>query len=48
MIGYICNVVVYNGMIDVGVVFLFKFYGMGDFVWKICDVFDGGGVNWIV
>ncbi len=43
--GYTRNAVVHNGMIDVGVAFLAKPYGMGDLARKIRDVLDGGGVN---
>jgi len=43
--GYTRNAVVHNGMIDVGVAFLPKPYGMGDLARKIRDVLDGGGVN---
>lgn len=43
--GYTRNAVVHNGMIDVGVAFLSKPYGMGDLARKIRDVLDGGGVN---
>lgn len=43
--GYTRNAVVHNGMVDVGVAFLSKPYGMGDLARKIRDVLDGGGVN---
>jgi signal transduction histidine kinase len=43
--GYTRNAVVHNGMIDVGVAFLSKPYGMGDLARKVRDVLDGGGVN---
>ncbi|UVO54335.1 CHASE3 domain-containing protein [Sphingomonas sp. SUN039] len=43
--GYTRNAVVHNGMIDVGVAFLSKPYGMRDLARKIRDVLDGGGVN---
>jgi signal transduction histidine kinase/CheY-like chemotaxis protein len=43
--GYTRNAVVHNGMIDVGVAFLSKPYGMADLARKIRDVLDGGGVN---
>ncbi len=46
--GYTRNAVVHNGMIDVGVAFLSKPYGMGDLARKIRDVLDGGGVNRVV
>ena len=43
--GYTRNAVVHNGMVDIGVAFLPKPYGMGDLARKIRDVLDGGGVN---
>jgi signal transduction histidine kinase len=43
--GYTRNAVVHNGMIDVGVAFLSKPYGMADLARKVRDVLDGGGVN---
>lgn len=43
--GYTRNAVVHNGMIDVGVAFLSKPYGMGDLARKVREVLDGGGVN---
>jgi len=43
--GYTRNAVVHNGMIDVGVAFLSKPYGMADLALKVRDVLDGGGVN---
>ena len=46
--GYTRNAVVHNGMIDVGVAFLSKPYGMGDLARKVRDVLDGGGINRVV
>ena len=46
--GYTRNAVVHNGMIDIGVAFLAKPYGMGDLARKIRDVLDGKGVNRVV
>ena len=46
--GYTRNAVVHNGMIDVGVAFLSKPYGMGDLARKIRDVLDGGGINRLI
>ena len=43
--GYTRNAVVHNGMIDVGVAFLAKPYGMGDLARKVRDVLDGRGAN---
>jgi len=43
--GYTRNAVVHNGVIDIGVAFLAKPYGMRDLACKVRDVLDGGGVN---
>lgn len=43
--GYTRNAVVHNGMIDIGVAFLAKPYGIGEMARKIREVLDGGGVN---
>ena len=43
--GYTRNAIVHNGMVDIGVAFLAKPYGIGELARKIRDVLDGGGVN---
>lgn len=40
IIGYMCNVIVYNGMFDVGKYLLFKLFVIEDFVVKVCSLFD--------